>query len=521
MKRLLPLSLLFLGVFFYLPIFLIVKEGIDVKALVDVLTDSYHLRVISFTFVQAIGSTVVTLVIGLPGAYIFAKYDFPGRDFLKALITIPFVMPSVMVALGFLILFGKSGPFGWLNILYSWKAIILAHAFYNYPVVVRMVSAVLERTNPHYEEAAMTLGARGFLLFRKVTFPLILPGVISSALLTFTFSFMSFSIPLILGGYKYSTLEVDIFASIMVLLDFKTGSALALLQLILSLVFIYAYLKILTFYAKMEEQRIMIEKKKLKGLTLYLTLLYFAFIGVFIIGPLMAVVVDSLTYDGRISLEWYMRAFSEEYNPMFGTTSIRTILNSLIFGVFTMVISLLVALPLAYTITKYRFKGKILIDALATLPLASSSVVLGLGYLLAFRKTPLYDSWVIIVLAHSTIAYPFVLRALSSSLVKIKKSLFEAALTLGAKEGIAFKEVELPLIQKGLITGALFAFAISLGELATTYMLARPEYTTLTMAIYKFISARQFGPASALAVILMFVSGISFLIIEKVGGEIW
>lgn len=89
MKRLLPLSLLFLGVFFYLPIFLIVKEGIDVKALVDVVTDSYHLRVISFTFAQAIGSTVVTLLIGLPGAYIFAKYDFPGKDFLKALITIP------------------------------------------------------------------------------------------------------------------------------------------------------------------------------------------------------------------------------------------------------------------------------------------------------------------------------------------------------------------------------------------------------------------------------------------------
>ncbi|AFK22809.1 iron ABC transporter permease [Pyrococcus sp. ST04] len=522
MKKLVIIpSLVFLLVFFYMPVMYVIRLGLNFESLRDVLTNEYHLRVIGFTFIQAALSTLLTLAIGLPGAYIFARYEFPGKSILKAIMTIPFVMPSVMVALGFIVLFGKSGPLGWMNVLYSWKAIILAHAFYNFPVVVRMVSALLERVNPHYEEAAMTLGAKGLILFRKITLPLILPGILSSALLTFTFSFMSFSIPLILGGYKYTTLEVDIFTSIMVLLDFKTGSSLALLQMILSLIFIYAYLKTLDLYAKREEQKIFRRCEKPKGLALIGTLLYFLLTSLFILGPLVAVLYDSLAFNGTISLEWYRRAFSPRYNPMFGTSVPRTIVNSLFFGIITVTISLLVAIPLSYSLTKWKFRGKSLVDALATLPLASSPVILGLGYLLLFRKSSLYGSWILVGIAHSIVAYPFVLRAVSSSLVKIRENLFEAALTLGAKEFIAFFKVELPLALRGIIVGAIFAFAISIAELATTYMLAKPEYTTLTLAIYKFISSRQFGPASALATILMIISGISFILIEKTGEEVW
>ena len=531
---LIPLA--FLVVFFYVPLLSILKtglweDGFTLKHISEVLQNDYHRRVIAFTIGQAIASTLLTLALGLPGAYLFARYDFPGKGLIKAVLTVPFVMPSVMVALGYILLFGKSGFITGLigrdlGIIYSWKGILLAHAFYNFPIVIRMVSSLWQRVNPHYEEAAMALGARGWRLFWRVTLPMISPAIFASAMLTFVFCFLSFSIPLIIGGYRYATIEVDIFTSIMVLLDFKTGSALAIIQIILSMAFMYLYLRSLDAYAKREEQRIFRKPLpftrrdwfSLRGLGIAL---YSLLVFLFIVSPLLAVVYDSLHFNGQWSLEWYRRIFSTEYNPMFGATTLDAIRNSLSFGTATIFLSVLVALPIAYALHRWNFTGKRLFDILAMLPLASSAITLGLGYIRFFSGTPLYFTPWIIIAAHTIIAYPFVLRAVSTSLKKIRPNLFEAALSLGAKEWKAFLKVELPLALGGVIVGAIFAFAISIAELGATYMLAKPEYTTMTVAIYKFLGARQFGSASALSVLLMAVSTVSFLIIERIGEEVW
>ncbi|NJD99900.1 iron ABC transporter permease [Thermococcus sp. LS1] len=535
-KLVLLVPLAFLVAFFYIPLISIIKTGLwdngpTLKYIASVLSNNYHRRVILFTIGQAIASTLLTLALGLPGAYIFAKYDFPGKSLLKAVLTVPFVMPSVMVALGYILLFGKSGFITQiigrdLGIIYSWKAILLAHAFYNFPIVIRMVSSLWQRVNPHYEEMAMALGARDWRLFWKVTLPLISPAIFASAMLTFVFCFLSFSIPLILGGYQYATIEVDIFTSIMVLLDFKTGSALAIIQITLSMLFMYLYLRSLDAYARREEQRVLQRPKRftrkdvfsLKGLLIGA---YSLAVLLFIIAPLLAVLYDSLHFNDQWSLEWYRRIFSTEYNPMFGATTLDAIRNSLTFGFATVFLSVIIALPVAYALHRWNFKGKRLFDVLVMLPLASSAITLGLGYIRIFHGTPLYYTAWLIIAAHTIIAYPFVLRAVSTSLKKIRPNLWEAALSLGAKEWKAFLRVELPLALGGVIVGAIFAFAISIAELGATYMLARPEYTTMTVAIYRFLGARQFGSASALSVLLMAISTASFLIIERIGEEVW
>ncbi|AMQ18236.1 ABC transporter permease [Thermococcus peptonophilus] len=528
--------LAFLVIFFYAPILSILSLGVWEKGptleyLRAVLSNEYHRNVVLFTISQALASTVLTVLIGLPGAYIFANYDFPGKRLIKAVLTVPFVMPGIMVALGFVILFGKDGIIAGLigrdpGIIYSWKAILLAHAFYNFPIVVRMVSALWQRINPHYEEMAEVLGARGFTLFRKVTLPLISPAIFASAMLTFVFCFLSFSVPLILGGYQYVTIEVDIFSTIVTLLDFRTGAALAIIQLSLSVLFMYFYLKALDAYSKREEQRIMRKPKKLAirsilSLKGFGIVLYSIFVVVFILAPLGAILYDSLRFNGTWSLEWYRRVFSTEYNPMFGTSTLGAIKNSLLFGFATVFFSTLVGLPIAYFLNRWKFRGKVLLDALAMLPLASSPITIGFAYVKFFSTTPLYYTIWIVVIAHTIIAYPFVLRAVSTALKKIKPNLREAALSLGAGEWKAFLRVELPLAAGGLIVGAIFAFAMSIAELGATYMLATPEYTTMTIAIYKFLGARQFGSASALSVLLMAVSALGFIIIERTGEEVW
>lgn len=539
LKNLIVLSpLIFLFLFFYFPLISILKEGlwnngITLKYILRVISNNYHRRIIFFTFWQALASTLFTLLLGLPGAYIFAKYDFPGKGILKALLTVPFVMPSIMVALGFIILFGRSGILAQLigrdpGILYSWKAIILAHVFYNFPVVVRMVSSLWQRINPHYEKAALSLGARGFTLFRKVTLPMLMPAIFASSMLTFVFCFLSFSIPLILGGYQYATIEVDIFTAIMTLLDFKTGAALAIIQISLSFIFMYLYLKSLDLYVKAEEQRIFKEPvpltlRELLSVNGVFIAAYSAMVFIFILSPLMAVVYHSFTYGGGFTLEWYRRVFSPEYNPIFGANSITAIRNSLFFGFSTVLISTLLALSIGYIMYRWEFKGKTFFDALVMLPLASSAITLGLGYIRAFHKPPLnlLGTWYLIVFAHTIIAYPFVLRAISTVLKKIKPSLKEAAMSLGANELKAFLKVELPLAFGGIVVGAIFAFAMSIAELGATYMIYKPEYTTITIAVYRFLGSRQFGPASAMSVILMMVSTIAFILIERTGEEIW
>ncbi len=526
-------ALAFLVVFFYYPVALILEDGLSVSAISSVLSNPYYRHVIAFTILQAVGSTLLTLAIGLPGAYLFAKYDFPGKRILKAILTVPFVMPSIMVALGFILLFGREGFFTSilgrnLGILYSWKAILLAHAFYNFPVVVRMVSSLWERINPHYEEAAMSLGARGFTLFRKVTLPMLYPAILASSLLTFIFSFLSFSIPLLLGGYRYSTIEVAIFTSIMTLLDFRTGAALAVIQMTLSFTFMYLYLKSLDRYSKAEEQRILREPRRLKlkdmlslkglGITIYSAIVF-----VFILSPLLAVVYDSITWKGKFTLEFYRRLFDSSYNPIFGSDSLHAIAWTFAFGFATVLLATLIALAIAYSALRWDLPGKTLVDVLATLPLGSSAIVIGLGYIKAFHRPPLLllGSPYLIVAAHTVIAYPFALRAVSSSLRKVKSSLREAAMSLGATDFKAFLKVELPLAFGGVLVGAVFSFAMSIAELGATYMIYQPEYTTITIAIYRYLGSRQFGSASAMAVILMIVSLVGFLLIERTGEEVW
>ncbi len=255
-------------------------------------------------------------------------------------------------------------------------------------------------------------------------------------MLTFVFCFLSFSVPLILGGYQYVTIEVDIFSTIVTLLDFRTGgAALAIIQLSLSVLFMYFYLKALDAYSKREEQRIMRKPKKLAIRSIlslkggFGIVLYSIFVVVFILAPLGAILYDSLRFNGTWSLEWYRRVFSTEYNPMFGTSTLGAIKNSLLFGFATVFFSTLVGLPIAYFLNRWKFRGgKVLLDALAMLPLASSPITIGFAYVKFFSTTPLYYTIWIVVIAHTIIAYPFVLRAVSTALKKIKPNLREPRL---------------------------------------------------------------------------------------------
>ncbi len=509
----------------------------------EILADSYFRLVIGKTIEQAFLSTLASVALGFPLAYLLTRYDFPGKRLVKSLTIVPFVLPAVTVALGFTILFGFNG---WINqafmalfnlpepplkILYSLWAIVLAHAFYNAPLIARTVNAAWERLDPSYEESARALGASRWRVFTDIALPQLLPALLSSMSIVFIFCFLSFPIVLTLGGGRYPTIEVEVYTRVVTLLDRPTGAALALIGLSFSLLFTYGYLRLGGFFAR--ETLLVRRTVKEPLFTSWRQalqpgrLLLWAFIMISVllfVGPVLAVFVDSFlaqTPQGTaLTLEWYRYIFQPDYDPLIADAPLRAVLNSLGFGLGAVALALPLGMAIAFGVTRLRLRGSRLLDALLMAPIATSSVVLGFALLRAYLAPPLRISgtWLAIVIAHAVIIYPFVVRATVPLLESFERSLIEAARVLGAKRGQAFFDIELPLLRGAVLVGGLFAFALSLGEMSATLLLARPGLKTMPIAVYHFLDSRRaLGAASAMSTLMILVSACAFVLLERQG----
>ncbi len=536
----------FLAIAFYYPLLGLFQEGVveegrlTFRYLAEIFSEPYFQRVISFTAEQALLSTLLAIAIGLPWAYIFTRYDFPMKRALQALTLVPFVLPAVTVALGFILFFGNNGHLNRLLMglfglkepplltLYSLRGIVLAHAFYNAPIITRMVHAQWERLDPTYEESAQALGAGRLRRLLTVTLPLLLPSLMTSAALAFIFCFLSFPIVLALGGARFSTMEVQIYTEFIVLFNQRLGAALAIVEVLLSLAFTYGYILLEGHFTReLEAVRArpvvpLFGSPSLGRLGLFL---FISASGLVFLGPIGSIIYDSFAQEWAgqtvLTLHWYSYIFRPEHEALIGAAPLRTIANSFQFGLIAMALAVLLGLPLAFVIARYRFRGRRLFDALIMAPLGVSSVALGAALLVASLRTPLRGGWLAIPLAHAILAYPFVIRAVVPILEGLERGLVEAARSLGASRFRAFREIELPLIRRGLLVGAAFAFAISLGEMSATIMLARPEWKTIPLAINDLRAARSFGGASALSSLLILVTGGAFVLIERFGEQLF
>ena len=235
----LPLS--FLAVAFCYPLSRILALTFDP----DTLTFPHLLlawRVLLFTFYQAALSTLLTLLLGLPSAYLFARYNFPGKALLRALSAVPFMLPTVVVAAGFSALLGPRGllptlfPLLSFNFIGTLTAILMAHVFYNTTIIIRVVGNALSSLDPKLEAAARSLGADTSRLWWNVILPLLRPALLSASLLVFLFDFTSFGVILLLGGSRFATLEVEIYLRVLKLPDLPLAALLAVIQLVCTIV---------------------------------------------------------------------------------------------------------------------------------------------------------------------------------------------------------------------------------------------------------------------------------------------
>lgn len=537
-SRLLTLGpLAFLAVFFLYPLVAILGRSFGGGALgldpfQELLGDSYYLGRIWFTIWQATLSTLLTLVLGLPVAYLFARHEFPGKTILKALTTLPFIMPTIVVAMGFIALLGPQGivntalsdVFGsnapQLRVTNTLTIIFLAHAFYNYSIVVRIVSAYWANLSPRFGESAAMLGAGRVRTFVHVTLPLLLPAVWSSAILVFVFSFTSFGVVLVLGGPQFATVEVAIYELTVKLFRLEVAGALAIIQLVFTYVFLFVYSRVqaqsavpITLVASESVSR---RRKSARDILLVVGIVAGLLV---VLSPLLALIERAVSTSGGYSLTHFVSLFSNDSGSFFYLSPMRVVWNSVRFALASTAIAMLVGTSAAYVIVRPGRRSSIL-DALFMLPLVVSAVTLGFGFLVAFNRPPidLRGSWLILVIAHSLIAYPFVIRTLLPVLRGMPPHLKESAAVLGASPFRVFIHIEIPIIARALLVGATFAFAVSMGEFGASLLLVRAEFTTIPVAIFRLLGQpgeANLGQALAMSTLLMAVVALGFVAIER------
>jgi len=517
--------LLFLGFFFLYPLanILVVSlkgdGGFSLEPFKEVLQRPSLRKVAWFTVWQAVVSTILTVIVALPGAYVFARYDFPGRSLFRAAVTVPFVLPTVVVGSAFLALLGPSGPLG-VDLQRTVWAILLAHIFYNYAVVVRTVGGLWSHLDPALEDAARTLGAGRWRTFREVTLPLLRPALAAASSIVFLFTFTSFGVILILGGLRFATLEVEIWRQTTAFLNLQLAGALSVVQLV-------GVALILAAYSRYQERRTVEQPlapaceaarppRSWKGKVFVAGNLGFA--GVFLGTPLLVLVERSFRVGGGYGFGFYAALFQHRTTSLY-VPPWEAVGNSLLFATMAMVVAVVVGIAAATVVAYGRgwvWRG---FDLLLMLPLGTSAVTIGFGLLVALDyPLDLRTSPFIIPLAHSLVAVPFVVRAAVPVLRSVKVRLREAAAVLGAPPARVWREVDLPLVMRAVLVGAGFAFAVSVGEFGATAFLARPDMPTMPVAIFRLLSqpgALNFGQAMALSTMLMMVTGAAVFLIER------
>ena len=483
----------------------------------------------TFTLIQASVSTLLALLVGIPGGLLLARLRFRGKALIRALIIVPFVLPPMVVVVGFLQMFGSFGiidsflmlitqsPTSIVNFAEGFVGIILAHTFYNAPLVMLLVSASMERLNPEIEESAEILGADSVSRFRRITLPHILPALSASAILTFLFCFMSFPIVLSLGNGVYRTLEVQMWNAFR-WSDYGEASSLALVQILITITLAITYIKLGRVSENDSGPTSTIRTTRFTRYKLQekiAILIYLILILVLIGGPIVSII--RAAFFDPIRQVYTLEGFSYLFTAG-STGGLGPLINSLFYGGLATLLSLIIGIPLAYS-HRSRTRGiPLLSSTMVLLPLGISSITLAYGLMtvIAVPTGLNINPWPLIVIAQTIIGLPFTARSIEIGLRNIDPNILDQADSLGASRLQRLFFVELPLLVPSILVGAVFAFAMAIGEMSATLFIALPQNYTLAVAIYDNLGVRRFVQAGASALFLVILCVAAFLSMEKI-----
>ena len=498
----------------------------------DFLYDSWNLRVIFFSIYQAILSAFLSIIFGFPGAWLLTHYNFPGEHWFRKLTYLPFILPSILVVLAMVLFFGNNG---WVNralmtllgtdeppvhFLYSLSGILIAHVFYNFPIAMKIIADQWGKISLKYLQAARTLGAGQKRCFFTITLPLLLPSIGSAFILIFLLCMNSFAIILVLGGgIRYTTIEVLIYQLARIELNFSGATSLALLQGGLSLLGIVILLRRRdgSFEQHSGFKRSLPKALKEGSLKAWLGLFWIAVLLIFAMGPLAAIFLDSFRKfeQGQwiYTIEWYRKLFSWSENNQF----LLSLWNSLLIGIGSALLSSLCGLGLVSFIAYSKGLRRNLWEILTLFPLVLSTVVFGVAWFHFYQRhlTEIIPLIFVVIAMHALLTCPYWIRVVLPTLENIPTQWHSESKMLGKRSFEYGFQILWPWLRKTFLIAFFFSFSLSLGELNSTMMIADETVRTLPLEIYGAISGYRFSYASAVGVILLFLSVSTFFVVER------
>ncbi|RDI30875.1 ABC transporter permease [Lentzea flaviverrucosa] len=508
---LLPLA--FLALFFAWPVLAIVSLGLREGGVLSALADSDTWELVGFTLGQALASTVVAVLAGMPLAFVLARCRIRGLGLIRAAVMVPFVLPTVVVGLAFRTFWPDGGVL----------PIVLANAFFNVAVVARTVGGLWAHTDRRAEDAARALGASRPRAFLSVVLPALAPAIGSASAVVFLFCATSFGVVLVLGGSRYRTLETEIYLRTVELFDLSGAAALSLLQFA-------AVLAVLGLGALARRRRetalALRDREELarppSGGEWYVVLAAFAVV-VALLTPVVGLVTRSLSTRDGWSLAGYVALNTRGDRGTLAVTGVDAAVNSLRTAFDATLVALVVGVFSAVVLVGLRRSGARFAEVLDTalmLPLGVSAVTVGFGYLITMDALPgdFRTSPMLVPLAQALVVTPLIVRMVLPVLRAVDERLRQAAATLGASPLRVWREVDLPLVGRSLVAAAGFGYVVALGEFGATSFLARPDAPTLPVVIARLMSRPgelNSQMAYAACALLMVVTVGCVLLIER------
>ena len=519
-NRLFALGLLpagFLAVMLLAPLLRILMEGwahAPTGLIATMWQDDYLRWRVLWSFLQAALTCALALLLGLPVAWVLARYQFAGRSLVLRLLMLPFVVPPLVAGLGVLALWGPRGLVsGWSSSLgfdlgaalqdTPWL-LLYGNLFFNLCLVVRAGADALSQVSASRLAAARTLGATPWRAFWRVEWPAALPWLASALCLVFLYCFAGFGLALLLGGQRYATVEVEIYTLVAHELKLAEAGVLALCMVLLTGGVALAYGLVEKRLATPVRFDAIALRRPTRPAQRALLIAAMSLLFVFCAAPLLAVLWRALVGG---SAAWAVLLEDELWHALW---------NTLRFSAMALALATLLGLAHAFAARR-----SVWLRTAAFLPFVVSPVTVAFGLLL------LYPSWTaslpLLIGAYALLAYPFVAKSVAAALDGLPVSVLQVARTLGAPPGRVFWRVTLPLMAPALRRGMAFAAATVLGEFAVTLFLSRPEWATLTTLIYQRLGqpgANNLNSALVLACLLMLLALLVFIVIEGAGESV-
>jgi thiamine transport system permease protein len=511
------IPLTFVAVLFYWPVVRVTSLGFSADWLAA-LAEPKTLEVIWFTLWQAVLSTVLTVALAIPGAYLLYRRSFPGERLVKALITVPFVLPSIVVAVGFAV-FRNVHDF-WVELGFTFLMepvywIIAAHVFVNYSIAVRTIGGVWATLDAEVEEAAELDGAGRLKILVAISLPQLRPAIFSACALVFLFSATSFGVVLVLGGGQILSIETAIYFAATQFLDLEGAAALVLVQTLITTV---AFLvgSSLSKGAIGLEQVFEGARKTKVDLRDLPAVLITAVIGIgLILMPLLLVLVEAFQVGDSFGFQNFENLSTRGARNLLNISVVDAAMNSLRNMAVAASIAFVLGTLISWLLVRTKHK---VFDFVFLAPLGVSSVVLGFGFLVSFDSEwfLLRSSWLIVPLAQALIAIPMVIRLVYPALVAIGKEPIEQASLDGANSFQIWRFVESGMIKGVLLTALGYAAIISVGEFGASTFLAYGSEGTIPTLLFRLIARpgeQNYGMAMAVsAILIVFVWTVMLLL---------